>query len=69
VEPLAGKRKIEVTLQRKKSDFAYFIKELITQGYSHAKKYDRYWITSIFILPLHSMKPFQKMKQTGCSEK
>ena len=38
VEPLAGKRKIKVTLQRKKSDFAYFIKELITQAYSHAKK-------------------------------
>lgn len=38
VEPLAGKRKIEVTLQRKKSDFAYFIKELITHAYSHAKK-------------------------------
>lgn len=38
VEPLAGKRKIKVTLQRKKSDFAYFIKELITHAYSHAKK-------------------------------
>ncbi|SRR5258708_7872176 len=38
VEPLAGKRKIEVTLQRKKSDFAYFIKELIIHAYSHAKK-------------------------------
>ncbi len=38
VEPLAGKRKIEVTLQRKKSDFACFIKELITHTYSHAKK-------------------------------
>lgn len=29
VEPLAGKRRIKVTLQRKKDDFAYFIKELI----------------------------------------
>lgn len=38
VEPLAGKRKIKVTLQRKKSDFAYFIKELIIHVYSHAKK-------------------------------
>jgi len=38
VEPLAGKRKIKVTLQRKKSDFAYFIKELVSQDYLHAKK-------------------------------
>ncbi len=36
VEPLAGK--VKVTLQRKKSDFAYFIKELITHVYVHAKK-------------------------------
>jgi hypothetical protein len=38
VEPLAGRRKIKVTLQRKKSDFAYFIKELITHAYRQAKK-------------------------------
>jgi len=38
VEPLAGKRKIKVTLQRKKSDFAWFIKELIAQVYPNAKK-------------------------------
>jgi hypothetical protein len=38
VEPLAGKREIKVTLQRKKADFAYFLKELITQVYCHAKK-------------------------------
>lgn len=38
VEPLAGKRKIKVTLQRKKSDFAYFVKELITHVYADAKK-------------------------------
>lgn len=38
VEPLAGKRKIKVTLQRKKSDFAYFMKELIIHVYSQAKK-------------------------------
>jgi hypothetical protein len=37
VEPLAGKRKIKVTLQRKKSDFAYFIKELASH-YAKAKK-------------------------------
>ena len=37
VEPLAGKRTIKVTLQRKKSDFAYFIKELINR-YVKAKK-------------------------------
>ena len=38
VEPLAGKRKIEVTPHRKKPDFAHFIKGLITQAYPHAKK-------------------------------
>lgn len=37
VEPLAGKRTIKVTLQRKKSDFAYFIKELVNH-YVKAKK-------------------------------
>ena len=38
VEPLAGKRKIKVTLQRKKSDFAHFVKDLITGIYRQAKK-------------------------------
>jgi hypothetical protein len=38
VEPLAGMRKIEVTLQRKKIDFAHFIKELIDHNYRQAKK-------------------------------
>jgi DDE superfamily endonuclease len=38
VEPLAGKRKIEVTLQRKKIDFAHFIKDLIDHNYRQAKK-------------------------------
>jgi hypothetical protein len=38
VEPLAGRRKIKVTLQRKKPDFACFIKELIDQYYRQAKK-------------------------------
>ena len=38
VEPLAGKRRIKVTLQRKKGDFAYFIKELIDRDYRQAKK-------------------------------
>jgi hypothetical protein len=38
VEPLAGKRRIKVTLQRKKNDFAWFIKELIDQDYPRAKK-------------------------------
>lgn len=38
VEPLAGKRKIKVTLQRKKSDFACFVKELVTKTYSSARK-------------------------------
>jgi len=38
VEPLAGRRKIKVTLQRKKIDFACFIKELIDHDYRQAKK-------------------------------
>lgn len=38
VEPLAGKRKIKVTRQRKKSDFAHFIKELVTHDYVRANK-------------------------------
>lgn len=37
VEPLAGKRKITVTDSRKKSDFAYFIKELVEQDYKKAE--------------------------------
>ncbi|MBU0558415.1 MAG: IS630 family transposase [Bacteroidetes bacterium] len=37
VEPLAGKRKITVTVNRKKKDFAYFIKELVEQDYKEAK--------------------------------
>ena len=37
VEPLAGKRYIKVTNQRKKVDFAIFIKELVA-GYPQAKK-------------------------------
>jgi DDE superfamily endonuclease len=38
VEPLGGRRKIKVTLQRKKIDFACFIKELIDHDYRQAKK-------------------------------
>jgi len=38
VEPLAGKRIIKVTPQRKKRDFAYFIKELVERNYRTAKK-------------------------------
>ena len=37
VEPLAGKRYIKVTDQRKKTDYAHFVKELILI-YPHAKK-------------------------------
>lgn len=37
VEPLAGKRKIQVTCRRQKNDFAYFIKELVDQDYKKAK--------------------------------
>lgn len=38
VEPLAGKRRIKVTLERKKIDFACFIKQLIDHNYRQAKK-------------------------------
>lgn len=38
VEPLAGKRKVKVTKQRKKSDFAGFVKELIDNEYTKARK-------------------------------
>ena len=38
VEPLAGKRRIKVTLQRKKDDFAHFIKELADRDYPQAKE-------------------------------
>lgn len=38
VEALAGKRKIKVTKQRKKSDFAMFVKELINEEYPASKK-------------------------------
>lgn len=37
VEPLAGRRKITVTDNRKKKDFAYFIKELVEKDYKEAK--------------------------------
>ena len=37
VEPLAGRRKITVTGNRKKKDFAYFIKELVEHDYKEAK--------------------------------
>ena len=64
VEPLAGKRIIKVTPQRKKRDFAYFIKELVERHYRTAKKYGWYWIISISILLLHFMKHFQKRRQS-----
>lgn len=37
IEPLAGRRKITVTKNRKKKDFAYFIKELVEKDYKEAK--------------------------------
>jgi hypothetical protein len=37
VEPLAGKRKIQVTCRRQKNDFAHFIKELVDKDYKNAK--------------------------------
>jgi len=38
VEPLKGKRKLKITDQRKKSDWAHFIKELVDEDYPDAKK-------------------------------
>jgi len=38
VEPLAGKRTVKVTLTRKKSDFAHFVKELVDNDYPQAQK-------------------------------
>ena len=37
VEPKGGKRLVEVTNQRRKIDFAKFIKRLVDEEYSHAK--------------------------------
>jgi len=37
-EPLKGKRKIKVTNQRRRTDWAYFIKELVDEDYSEAEK-------------------------------
>lgn len=37
-EPLKGKRKIKVTNQRKKTDWAHFIKELVDEDYPTAEK-------------------------------
>jgi hypothetical protein len=37
-EPLAGKRKIEVTDQRRKTDWAHFIKGLVDNDYPNAEK-------------------------------
>jgi hypothetical protein len=38
VEPLKGKRKLKVTDQRKKTDWAHFIKELVDVDYADAEK-------------------------------
>lgn len=37
-EPLAGKRQVKVTDHRKRTDWALFIKELLTGPYAHADK-------------------------------
>lgn len=37
-EPLSGKRKIKVTNQRRKTDWAHFIKELVDEDYRDAEK-------------------------------
>ncbi len=38
VEPLGGMRKVEITERRTRIDWAYFIKEMLEERYSHAKK-------------------------------
>ena len=38
IEPLAGKRHVEVTAQRKRRDFAHFIKAMLDERYPHATK-------------------------------
>ncbi len=38
VEPLKGQRRVKVTEQRRKTDWAYFIKEMIDRDYPDAKK-------------------------------
>lgn len=38
VEPKAGKRMLQVTDQRKKLDFAIFIKDVVERKYNKAKK-------------------------------
>jgi len=38
VEPLKGKRKIKITDQRKKTDWAHFIRELVDEDYPKAEK-------------------------------
>jgi len=37
-EPLKGKRRLKVTDHRKKTDWAYFIKELVDEDYAEAEK-------------------------------
>lgn len=37
-EPLKGKRRIKITDNRKKADWAYFIKELVDEVYANAEK-------------------------------
>lgn len=38
IEPLAGKRRTKVTKRRARKDFAFFIKDLVDNGYPKAKK-------------------------------
>lgn len=37
-EPLKGKRRLKITEQRTKKDWAHFIKELVDEDYPHAEK-------------------------------
>ena len=37
-EPLKGKRRVKITEHRKKTDWAYFMKEIVDKDYPHAEK-------------------------------
>ena len=65
VEPLAGRRKIKVTLQRKKVDFACFIKQLIDHDYRQAKKVRLVLDNLNTHFAASFYQPFQRSKQIG----
>jgi hypothetical protein len=54
VEPKAGKRVIQVTDTRTKTDFAYFVEDLVKNHFAQATYINWFLITSILILKDHS---------------